>query len=219
MEDPRLNPGHALVHALRQEGVKVSGEVKLGGAGETMRLGYVTSAPLSTLLHRVGKHSDNFYAETLFKGLSADAEDLPASSAGGARRVKRWLEDQRIASGSLRIQNGSGLFDANRLSAHSLVDVLDRAHENPAIRSEFVSQLAIGGVDGTLSSRFREPRQRSRMRAKTGTLDEVDVLAGYVLRRSGRAPIAFAVMISGVRREHAVVRAKIDQAVALLFDD
>jgi D-alanyl-D-alanine carboxypeptidase/D-alanyl-D-alanine-endopeptidase (penicillin-binding protein 4) len=217
--DPRLNPGKALVHALEQAGVKVEGEVKLGGAEEKTRLTYISSAPLSSLLHRVGKFSDNFYAETLFKGLAADADALPATSTEGAKRVKRWLDEQKIPSGSLKILNGSGLFDANRLTAHSLVSVLGSVYSKPAIRSEFVAQLAIGGVDGTLQARFRGPRQRSRVRAKTGTLDNVDVLAGYVLRESGRAPIAFAFVVNGISRQHAEVRAQIDRAVASLLDE
>ncbi len=219
MDDPRLNPGKALVHALEQAGVKVQGEVKLGGAEEKTRLTYVSSAPLSSLLHRVGKYSDNFYAETIFKGLAADAEDLPATSAGGARRMKRWLDEQKVPSEALKIQNGSGLFDANRLTAHSLVSVLGSVYSKPAIRSEFVSQLAIGGVDGTLKARFRDPHQRSRIRAKTGTLNNVDVLAGYVLRESGRAPVAFAFVVNGISRQHPQVRAEIDRAVASLLDE
>jgi D-alanyl-D-alanine carboxypeptidase/D-alanyl-D-alanine-endopeptidase (penicillin-binding protein 4) len=219
MHDPRLQPGRALSHALSRAGVELRGKVKLGGVSEKRRITYIASAPLSALLHRVGKYSDNFYAETIFKSLAVEEDGPPATSSGGAKRVLSWLSERKMDSKSIKVVNGSGLFDANRLTAELLVRVLASAHADPAVGPEFLSQLAIGGVDGTLAARFRGAQQRARVRAKTGTLDDVDVLVGYVLRTSGRAPVAFAVLINGIKRQHPAVRREIDRAVASLVDD
>ena len=88
------------------------------------------------------------------------------------------------------ILNGSGLFDANRLSAATLTRVLSHAYRDPRLSAEFVAQLSIGGVDGTLRSRLRNHRKRRVVRAKTGTLARVVALSGFVLR-DGKASTSY----------------------------
>jgi D-alanyl-D-alanine carboxypeptidase len=66
------------------------------------------------------------------------------------------------------------------------------------VHPEFLAQLAVGGVDGTLRARFDEPALRGRVRAKTGTLEHVASLAGYILRSDGRAPVVFALVANDV---------------------
>ena len=114
---------------------------------------------------------------------------------------------------STRIVNGSGLFDANRASAGSIARALSAAYRDPAISSEFVAQLAIGGVDGTLRSRFRSQRTARSVRAKTGTLAKSLALSGYVLAPA-RPPLAFAILVNGVgASDQAELRQRVDKLV------
>jgi D-alanyl-D-alanine carboxypeptidase/D-alanyl-D-alanine-endopeptidase (penicillin-binding protein 4) len=108
------------------------------------------------------------------------------------------------------------LFDANRLSAETLVRVLAHAIHTPRLGTEYVAHLAIGGVDGTLRSRFRKHKESRRVRAKTGTLASVDALSGYVLRDGG-APLAFSVLVNDVAGEHGAIRSMTDEVVEAIL--
>lgn len=217
MEDPRLIPGLVLAELLRQRDVEI-GRVALGGQDVQRRLTYHGSAPLAQLLPELGKVSDNFYAEMLFKAFSLQDSPTPASSQRSAELMLQWLQRMGAASEQTRITNGSGLFDANRLSARTLTRVLRHAYHNLKIRPEMLSHLAIGGVDGTLRQRFARFASSGSVRAKTGTLRDSITLSGYFLRDGDQAPIAFSLLVNGVEGRHAQVRAQLDRVVES-FDD
>lgn len=213
LDDPRRAAGLALRALLEEAGVRVSGAVALGGETVRERLVFHQSEPLGALLAPVGKQSDNFYAEMLLKVLGAEAGAVPARSEDGARVVLDWLASAGARDAETRIQNGSGLFDANRLSAASLVTVLRRAALDPSIGPEFLAQLAIGGVDGTLRSRFRKLRDARLVRAKTGTLAAAVGLSGYVLGARGQSPLAFSLLANGLPGQAYLVRERMDRVV------
>jgi D-alanyl-D-alanine carboxypeptidase/D-alanyl-D-alanine-endopeptidase (penicillin-binding protein 4) len=190
--------------------------VALGGEQIEPRLVFHQSAPLGELLGQLGKYSDNFYAEMVFKALGAAQTGAKARSADGASAVASWLGAVGAADAGTRITNGSGLFDANRVSATTLARALVAGFGDPAIGPELVAQLAVGGVDGTLRSRFREYRQSRRVRAKTGTLNDVDALSGYALASDGQHGAAFAAIVSGVS-DHSQARRRIDAMVRALL--
>lgn len=216
VDDPTLLAGRVLAHLLRREGISVAGEVATGGSGERRRLAIHVSAPLAHLLAELGKQSDNFYAEMVFKSLGAGPNGEPASFDRAAAVVTDWIRAAGAADAGLRITNGSGLFDANRASADTIARSLVAAARDPAIASEFVAQLAIGGLDGTLAARFRAQRASRSVRAKTGTLARADALGGYVFLPGRAAPIAFSAVINGVA-DHAAARQRIDRVVEAIL--
>jgi D-alanyl-D-alanine carboxypeptidase/D-alanyl-D-alanine-endopeptidase (penicillin-binding protein 4) len=213
LDDPRKAPGLALVAVLGSLGVSVPKQVGLGGGEIQEALALHASPPLSALVLELGKNSDNFYAEMLLRALAAEQGKLPATSEDGAALVRAWLTRLDAWSSDARFTNGSGLFDADRISARSLVKVLAAASRDPRISAEFVAQLSIGGVDGTLKGRFAEWAAGRNVRAKTGTLAQVNALSGYVLPSDGSAPIAFALMVNGVAGQGAELRRQMDDIV------
>lgn len=213
LDDPTLLPGRVLAQLLAREGIVVSGGVAVGGSDERQRLVEHRSAPLGQLLAELGKASDNFYAEMIFKTLGVGARGEPASFARAATAVTAWARSVGVAGAGFRVTNGSGLFDANRISAATLARTLVVARRDPAIASDFEAQLAIGGVDGTLASRFRAARGARSVRAKTGTLARVDALSGYVYVTGRSSPLAFSVLVNGVT-DHGGARTRIDRVVA-----
>jgi D-alanyl-D-alanine carboxypeptidase/D-alanyl-D-alanine-endopeptidase (penicillin-binding protein 4) len=218
LEDPRLAGGYALISLLKDMGVKVSGEPKLGKVSGEPRISLWTSKPIAELTRALGKDSNNFYAEMLFVALSgaADGEkesDQPWSSSRGAAVVEEWLKAKHIDLKGIVIKNGSGLFDGNRYSAELLVTLLAGLEDNPRIYQDFVSQLAIGGTDGTMKSRMKGEDLAPRIRAKTGTLSEVLALSGYIQRTKGRSPAAFSITISGIAGRYSQVRSHMDNTV------
>ncbi len=213
VDDPTLYAGYALKAVLAEQGVTVTGGVKLGGEKVRGLLALHRSAPLSDLLQQLGKESDNFYAEMIMKGLPGTVRHSGLTTADGAEVVRRQLERIGAPQDNNVIVNGSGLFDTNRLSAATLTTVLRAAWQDPTIRPEFVAHLAVAGVDGTLRGRLRGDRTRRVVRAKTGTLNSVTALSGYVLSSPGQSPIAFSIVVNNVAGKVTGARAAIDKFV------
>ncbi len=213
-EDPRLLAGYALKALLERADVKVSGGVKLGSSQGRV-LAKHASEPLSSLLYGLGKMSDNFYAEMIFKSLAGEAKHRPAKSADAGELVASFLERIGASDPGVVLKNGSGLFDADRVTAFSTASLLRWAWRDPEIEPEYLAQLAIGGVDGTLRKRFRGEITKRRVRAKTGTLDDAIALSGYLLRE-GKGPIAFSILYNRVAGKQDVARRSADRLVELI---
>lgn len=214
VDDPTLLAGYGLKAALSAEGIQVSGKIASGGETEQSELAVHESEPLASLLAELGKDSDNFYAETLLKDLGAKVKGTPGTSANGAAVVLDYLREIEALDAGTHVTNGSGLFDANRVSARTFVKTLLHAYRQPSTGRVFVDQLAIGGLDGTLKHRFAAFRKSRAIRAKTGTLDRVIALSGYAFRPDGSSPVAFSLIVSGVAGKHAEVRKRIDDIVS-----
>ena len=219
VDDPRLVVAYALKEMLREVGVDVTGGVRLGGERQKRLLVAHRSEPLGELLSALGKDSDNFYAETIFKTLAAEKRGRPGTAEGAAEVVGETLRELDAFGEDVVLKNGSGLFDAARVSPEAIVRLLRAALLDPALGSDFVAQLAIGGVDGTLRSRFRGWSKERAIRAKTGTLASVAALSGYILPPPGRSPIAFAVLASDVPGKIGPARRAIDDFVESLADE
>ncbi|HKO50053.1 MAG TPA: D-alanyl-D-alanine carboxypeptidase/D-alanyl-D-alanine-endopeptidase [Polyangiaceae bacterium] len=214
VDDPSLLAGYGMKAALAAEGIQVSGKIAVGGEAERAELVVHESRPLSDILPELGKDSDNFYAEMLFKDLGAKIKGAPASSANGAAVVLDYLREIEALDAGTQISNGSGLFDANRVSAHTLVKTLLHAYKDPAMSRVFVAQLAVGGVDGTLKRRFQAFKKQRSIHAKTGTLDNVVALSGYAFRPDGSSPVAFSLIVSGITGKHTEIRKRVDEIVS-----
>ncbi len=212
VEDPTLLAGYVLRAALEQAQMKVSGEVK-AGTGKGTVIAKHTSQPLSALLYSLGKQSDNFYAEMIFKSLAAEQKGRPAHAADSAQLVAKIVADMNATDEGLVIKNGSGLYDANRVTTSSVVRLLRSAWQDAAMAPEFVAQLAIGGVDGTLHKRFVTERAHRSVRAKTGTLDDAIALSGYVLGPPGKEPIAFSILFNRIPGQASRARGEADKLV------
>lgn len=213
LDDPRLAPGHALRAVLESAGIKVEGPVKLGGAKEKRLLASHRSEPLAALLGALGKDSDNFYAEMIFKSIAGRKKGHPASAESAAHAVTGLLADTKVFEEGVVVKNGSGLFDANRITAWSTANLLRTAFLDTAIAPDFVAQLATGGVDGTLRGRFRAWANRGVVRAKTGTLNSVASLSGYVLAPPGRGSLAFSILVTDISGKVSAARPLMDKVV------
>ena len=210
VDDPTLLAGYVLKAQLDKEGINVTGDVK-AGSGKGNVLVKHTSEPLSALLYSLGKQSDNFYAEMIFKSLGVDASGHPASDDTAAAAVTKYVTDIGALDAGVVIKNGSGLYDANKVTAQSVVSLLRASWQSSAVQPEYVAQLAIGGVDGTLHKRLRSEAKHRSIRAKTGTLDDTIALSGYVLGPPGKGPIAFSILFNKVDGKASSARTAADK--------
>ncbi len=214
---PLLFAGHLFVDALRSAGVGVTKKVTVGPCPPDLPLLYLQSSPpVGEILAKLGKDSDNFAAEMLLKVLGAERTRKPGKSSEGAAVVVDILRRLDVPTTGLLILNGSGLFRGNRVTADQLSRLLAAMYADPAFRDDFVAHLAVGGVDGTLARRFKKMPHARIVRAKTGTLDDVIALSGYVLGPTPDRGYAFSFLANGVSGKHAQSRTLIDQLVDTL---
>lgn len=216
VENPVLYAGYLFADALAFAGIRGTRSVSIGGTSARLPLlADHESASLAEILRAVGKQSDNFVAEMVLKQLGANRH-TPGSSAEGVLALQEFLDHAGVAHGAASIVNGSGLFQGNRVAPAHLAATLVAAFRNPAVRPEFIAQLSIGGVDGTLHRRM-EPLAGSRViRAKTGTLNGVIALSGYALGADPGRAYAFSMIANGVGGKEAQARALFDSIASAL---
>ncbi len=207
IENPLPWVGHVFAEALRAQGVRCPDRVEIGTTpSNAALLASRTSPQLATILEELGKHSDNFVAEMVFRVMGAERH-RPGRSEDAVAAVRAALEQASLPADQITIVNGSGLFEGNRISAQQLADLLVAAYRDPSIQSEYVAHLAVGGVDGTLARRLRDLPAPRVVRAKTGTLNAVIALSGYVLGPRPGSAWAFSVLANDVRGRHGPARA------------
>ncbi|HMV64312.1 MAG TPA: D-alanyl-D-alanine carboxypeptidase/D-alanyl-D-alanine-endopeptidase [Rhodocyclaceae bacterium] len=143
------------------------------------------SPALPEVLRDMNKWSNNVIARQLFATLGAVTEPGADSLAAGARACRTALQAAGIDTRTLVMENGSGLSRSERASAALLGQLLIRAWHSPTM-PELIASLPIAGRDGTARRRLAGSTTAGFAHVKTGTLDDVRSLAGYVLARNGR---------------------------------
>lgn len=162
----------------------------------------------ATLVRPMLKQSDDFYAETLAKGLGARATGAEGTTASGARAIRSAV---RRLSVRPQLEDGSGLSSRSRASARDLVGLL-RSASRRSWGTTLSQALPVAGRDGTLRNRLRSVR--GRCRAKTGSLgSRVSALAGTCRTRRGRT-VRFAVLIEHIPQDRG--RALVDRVATTI---
>jgi D-alanyl-D-alanine carboxypeptidase/D-alanyl-D-alanine-endopeptidase (penicillin-binding protein 4) len=197
IDNPPIYFGDTLKRMFADHGIKVKGRVRLGMVPPHGKLLYVSqSETFDLILKRLNKVSSNFVAEQLIKTLAAEQKGPPGSFVNGIQVVEEFLEKQiGIPRGSYVMRNGSGLNDANRFSAAQITRLLRVMYERFPLAPEFLSSLGIAGKDGTLRYRFEGSDAVGRLRGKTGTLEKISSLSGYV-QSAGGEKFCFAAIVN-----------------------
>ena len=202
-------------------GITVTGVPRPDKAPTTpVTLAAVASPPLDELVERMLGRSDNDLAEALARQV-AIASGGPASFAGGVRAVKAALIARGIEPTGFSMVDASGLSPLDRLTPALLAQLLRLALVPEPDRTDLsaiVTGLPIAGFYGTLGGRFVGPAAAGAgvIRAKTGTLNGVVSLAGYLPDASG-ATLVFAVVVNGVKLNAAdVTEVALDSILASL---
>lgn len=179
--------GRALVAALWSElGGQVEGSVRGGVTpGDAATLVTETSPPLAEVVREMNKWSSNVIARQLLATLGRESGGQLDMVAGGIAAVQALLAADGISTAGLVIENGSGLSRIERVSARTLAQVLLAAWRRPFM-PEFIAALPIAGADGTARGRLHDSPARGYAHIKTGSINGVKSLAGYVLDRQGR---------------------------------
>lgn len=217
--DPVLNALEGLRTALAEAGIALGGQVRQGTLPATSRLlADHASAPLIDLVARMNKASLNLSAEALFRFLGTRQAVRPGSADAGSAAVAEALARLGVASGDLRITDGSGLSRYDLLTPRAIARILMAMNRRPEAAA-FRTGLPIAGVDGTLQRRFVTSPLHGRLFAKTGTMSGVSALAGYLEGAQGRRWVVVVVVngfTGSVRPAEALEAALVERFASAL---
>ncbi len=151
------------------------------------------SPPLYDIVRDINKLSNNVMAQQLFLTLATKSSPPPATRERSFAVVRRWLAERKLPMPELVMENGSGLSRHERISAQSLARLLVAADASD-VRDEFASSLAVAAMDGTVQRRFQNGNVGGQALLKTGSLEGVRALAGYVIDAEGTRWVVVAMV-------------------------
>lgn len=180
----------AVFRQLWQElGGEFHGVVRQGTAPIEGRLLAVSESPsLSEIVRDINKVSNNVMARQLYLTLGVDVHRRAASPADAEAVIRTWLAVKGINIPELVLENGAGLSRRERISAFSLAKLLQSAWSSP-LMPELMASMPLVAVDGTMKKRLKDRSVGGQAHIKTGSLDEVKTMAGYVRDKSGHYKI------------------------------
>ena len=143
------------------------------------------SRPLTEMIALINKHSNNVMARQLMYTLGAEVNGPPGTEDSGKAVIEKWLADEGLASTEIAIENGAGLSRNTRTTARDMSAMLEFAWRQPYM-PEYLASMSLSGLDGTLRRRFGDPNLVGKAHLKTGSLDHVTAIAGFLQSRSGR---------------------------------
>ena len=226
VDNPTVFFAAALRHALVAAGVRVAGDAVDADELESKpdltgarTLASHKSPPLRQLVSSMMKVSQNQYAEMLLLHLAAAGQSAVATSEvsakAGAARVREVLKGWNIADESYVIADGSGLSRYNYVASQTLVRILQVMRSDAEHTSAFIESLPVAGRDGTLSRRLAGTAAEGKVRAKTGTVDNVRAIAGYVETADGET-LVFSMIANNFTVAASAIDAATDNALVRL---
>lgn len=208
VNNPALLAAQSLKRALEKKGIKVKGESKSADwksenksdVSAAFELASIESRNLGEIIEKMNKDSINLYAELILRTLGKKIGDaapdenqhkqkLRGDDAAGANVIKKWLTEKNVATGEIKIHDGSGLSRLDLVTPESIGRALIYASQSK-INNAFKKSLPVAGIDGTLRGRLGNAR--GKISGKTGSITYVNSLAGYA-RKSADETFAFVI--------------------------
>jgi len=207
IQDPPMFTGTVLAETLRGAGITLHGSVvrdrtlraayldRASATDKTWSLLAVNETSLLNVIARANKDSMNLYAECLCKRLGF-AESGEGSWASGTAAVGAFLRGLGVGAGEFTLDDGCGLSKQDRISPALMSTVLMHDYFSKDSKA-YLATLSVAGADGTLQDRFRDSDLRGRVIGKSGFVNGVSCLSGFLSGRDGRT-YAFSILINGI---------------------
>jgi D-alanyl-D-alanine carboxypeptidase/D-alanyl-D-alanine-endopeptidase (penicillin-binding protein 4) len=167
----------------------------------------IDSKPLEVLLAKMLRPSWNFAAEVLGKGLGAKIHGAPGTIAKGAASIRNWAAARGV---EFVLFDNSGLSYDNQVTAAGIVELLGQAEQEPW--GDALRQALPTGGQGTLEHRLHGVR----VRAKTGTLEDISALSGWVHSERIEVWIEFSILSAGMSKSTA---SEIEDRIVLILQN
>jgi D-alanyl-D-alanine carboxypeptidase/D-alanyl-D-alanine-endopeptidase (penicillin-binding protein 4) len=224
IDNPTLFFAEAFRLTLAFRGIPVSGGAwDIDGldappdASGRMTIAIHRSPPLSVLAGHAMKVSQNMYAEAFLKTLGRRSGAAGTASSGLTRmrdRVASW----GVGSDEVVLYDGSGLSRYNYVTVSALVNVLSHVWRDERLRGPFVAGLPVAGEAGSLDLRMRGTPLARNVQAKTGTLNHVRALSGYLERRNGEK-LVFSIVVNHYTAPSAAIDGIVEKTLERLLED
>jgi len=171
---------------------------------------------LDSVIVNMNKESDNLSAEMILYALGLNDSGAPASAENGIEAINRMIELTGMDAENYSIADGSGVSRYNLISTELIMNIFSYFYySEPNIFKTIYSTLPIAGVDGTLEKRMRNTLTEGNVKAKTGTLNGVATLSGFVTAANGDL-IAFSIFIQNYTAKNSIARKFQDKICELL---
>jgi serine-type D-Ala-D-Ala carboxypeptidase/endopeptidase (penicillin-binding protein 4) len=196
---------------------------RLAGAEEKLdgRVVAVVSTHMRDILERCNRDSQNLYAEALLKRLGHEVTKEPGSWSNGSSVVRMTIsQDSELGpkfAATTVVSDGSGMSREDRVSPRTLTKWLARLQRDPAVGEMFVASLAEPG-DGTLRRRFGPPHLSGDLKAKSGSVNGVRCLSGYLTDPETKRRIAFSVMVNDLKEGEQTQALQLHEDVVRAID-
>ena len=180
VQNPPLFAAKKLKETLTSYGIEVQGNPISSYANDSVKTLAESTIQLKDLLQLINKKSDNFLAECLFKNLGAVYSGQQGNSFYSTQAILSYIRDNGIYSEGTQIVDGSGISRFDQVTVGALTGLLEKIYFNINNFENFYNSLSIAGVDGTLEDRMIGTLAQNNFRGKTGTLNGVSSLSGYL---------------------------------------
>jgi len=225
IHDPPMYAATVLADTLSAAGIEVSGKVvrnsnahiERAKAPPQFRAVGVHETPIAVALARANKDSINLYAECFCKLLGHETSRTPGSWENGTAAVGAFMRQIGISANEFHLDDGSGLSKQNNISPHALTRVLEYDFRGKS-SDAFVASLSVSGVDGTLEDRFRGTDLRHRVVGKSGFVEGVSCLSGYLHARDGQW-YAFSIMMNGIPYKSNTLAKTLQEKIVRALDN
>lgn len=179
-KNPPLNIAQRFKQLIDESDIKVKGTAKVGITPNNVIELSEKSVSLSELIGMINKHSDNFLAECLFKSVGAFHSGKQGNSFYSQQAIQEFLKNNNIYSYNTEIVDGSGISRFDQITAASVNGVLETMYFDLRNFETFYNSLSHAGVGGTLRNRMSDLPEGYVFKGKTGTLNSVIGLTGYL---------------------------------------
>jgi D-alanyl-D-alanine carboxypeptidase/D-alanyl-D-alanine-endopeptidase (penicillin-binding protein 4) len=185
INNPPLFAAKKLKEKLTSYGIEVDGNPVSLQAPDSVKNLVESAIPLRELLQKINKRSDNFLAECLFKTIGAVYSGQQGNSFFSTQAILSYIRDNGIYSEGTQIVDGSGISRFDQVTAGALTGLLEKIYFNIKNYQDFYNSLSVAGVDGTLKDRMVGTSAENNFRGKTGTLNGVSSVSGYITTADG----------------------------------
>ena len=141
------------------------------------------SPPLAEVVREINKYSNNVMAQQVFLTLGREGAYGTARTEQSRAVLQKWWEARIGSEDAPLVDNGAGLSRSERVNARALGLLLQHAYRSP-LMPELLASLPITGIDGTLIR--SKARSAGSAHLKTGSIQGVNAIAGYVDAASGK---------------------------------
>jgi len=216
-KDPSIFVASRLLQKLKENSIEVEGVVQKGSTPDKVIIIAQRSVALTELISLINKNSDNFLAECLFKILGAEATGKQGNSFYSQQSIQQFIKENNVYSSGTEIVDGSGISRSDKATPLAINGVLEKMYFDLNHFESFYNSLSIAGVDGTLRGRLIGTSAEENFRGKTGTLNGVSGLAGYLTNSDGEDYIV-TIMFEFTRGGWGYYRDIQDQIVSVISE-